>query len=345
LAPEVSKEKKMKEHVADIRQIEKTRFECAKELFKKDWDLFFILFSGTDWIQHSKFYDLEHNDVEQERKAIKIYQEIDQYVGWFKDHLADDTKLLIMSDHGFCSLDGVFFLNQWLEKENYLKFQASNKKYIDFGQVAESRKKSSSKGVNFYLSGLTRFLWKYPKFFQMAKKTYDKVKKIMPINVQQDFGFDHSQTIAYSLSNLIYLNRKDRFENGVIETETEYQEIKKKLMAKLSKIKDPDTGKLVFDKIIDAHQSYNGKEIEKGPDIIVYSSNFLIKSIPGPLFIKGKFQYHSLDGIFIGSSKGVNKKDELESKSILDIVPTIFKTFGMEIPPDLDGRPIEEMFK
>src|SRR3989304_843271 len=55
--PDVSLEQdgRVTEYINDIRELEKTRFECAKKLFKRKWDFFFILFSGTDWIQHIIF--------------------------------------------------------------------------------------------------------------------------------------------------------------------------------------------------------------------------------------------------------------------------------------------------
>ena len=344
LAPDATKEKNVHQNIEDIREIEKVRFQCAQKLFKKSWDLFFILFSGTDWIQHAKYHDLITKDLNENLQAVKIYQEIDQYLGWFIDNLPKDTNLIVMSDHGFNALKGVFFVNQWLAQEKYLKFEAKNKQHIDFGKISEGRKEASKKGINFYLTSITKFLWRYPKLFGLTKKIYDKIKKFLPIYVQQDYGFDQTKTTAYSVSNCIYINRQARFTNGVVKDKEQYQRIKRELIEKLSKIQDKKTGQPVFDYVLDAHQVYRGNEVPNGPDIIVYSSTYLVKSIPGPLWLEGKFQYHSLDGIFMAYGTQISSNKEIEEKRIVDIMPTAFKLMGVEIPTDLDGVIIKEVF-
>ncbi|MBU0598250.1 alkaline phosphatase family protein, partial [Patescibacteria group bacterium] len=261
LAPEGKKERKLKEHIHEIRDIEQTRFKCAQKLFKnKPWDFFFVLFSGTDWIQHTKYHDLINQDLKKNQSVINIYQDIDSYLGWFADNLPANTNLLVMSDHGFSDLKGVFFLNEWLAKENYLQFKSKNKKHIDFGKISESRDKSAKKALNLNLSGLTSFMWKYPTIFKFAKKIYDKIKKILPIYVDQDIGIDTLNSSVYSLSNLIYLNRKGRFSNGIIDNDNEYKKIKQEIIDKLTKIKGPDNKDRVFDVVADSQKIYSGRQ-------------------------------------------------------------------------------------
>ena len=88
--------KKIDEYVNDIRKLEKNRFECAKKLFKKDWDFFFLLFSGTDWIQHVMYDKLISGTISDSSDPIKAYEEIDVYIRWFIENLPKETDILFM---------------------------------------------------------------------------------------------------------------------------------------------------------------------------------------------------------------------------------------------------------
>lgn len=70
----------IKKYISDIRKLERVRFECAKKLFGKDWDFFFVLFQGSDWIQH-KIYDILISGKDSD--ALEFYEELDGYIRWF----------------------------------------------------------------------------------------------------------------------------------------------------------------------------------------------------------------------------------------------------------------------
>jgi len=49
-----------------------------------------------------------------------VYEEMDGLVTYALDHMADDTLLIVMSDHGFTSWRRTFHLNAWLHQNGYL---------------------------------------------------------------------------------------------------------------------------------------------------------------------------------------------------------------------------------
>jgi len=109
----------IRKYINDIRELERVRFECAQKLFRRDWDLFFILFQGTDWIQHKIYHRLVAGEYP---AAIRLYQELDSYIKWFMDN-AGKIPTLIMSDHGFHAYKKAFAINKWLMEEGYLKIK------------------------------------------------------------------------------------------------------------------------------------------------------------------------------------------------------------------------------
>ncbi|MCK4443937.1 MAG: alkaline phosphatase family protein, partial [Thermoplasmata archaeon] len=47
--------------IEDIIDTERIRFECSKKLFLREWDFFFVLFTGTDVLQHRMYNELVGN--------------------------------------------------------------------------------------------------------------------------------------------------------------------------------------------------------------------------------------------------------------------------------------------
>ncbi|HZX09817.1 MAG TPA: alkaline phosphatase family protein, partial [Acidobacteriota bacterium] len=134
-----------KKFIEDISDLEKTKFEIAKKLFAKDWNLFFILFGGTDWIQHKFYSDMVKNSKEKNQIIIDFYKELDSYIGWFLENRDNNTTLFIMSDHGFNTYKGVIGLNNLLEKYGYLRFKkGKGKEVIPSRRLKEISKKQNN---------------------------------------------------------------------------------------------------------------------------------------------------------------------------------------------------------
>ena len=88
------------------------RFDLAKYLFESyEWDLFFIVFTVSDRIQHlfwpyqdnSYPYELD-NRGEFEHTIRDMYVELDKILDYFYDKISSDTMLFVVSDHGFESV-------------------------------------------------------------------------------------------------------------------------------------------------------------------------------------------------------------------------------------------------
>ena len=89
------------------------------------------VFDTTDRIQHMffRYLDADHpanrdKDSIQYKNAIEdVYVRMDKLLGETIKRLDDDSILLVLSDHGFCSFKWGINLNTWLHKEGYLVFK------------------------------------------------------------------------------------------------------------------------------------------------------------------------------------------------------------------------------
>lgn len=87
------------------------RYKIAEDLVEKDWDVFFLMFTGDARLQHF---------IDDENTIQEFYQAVDDYIGNLQETIDDELVTLIVSDHGFHELDTVFDIGRWLVDNDYL---------------------------------------------------------------------------------------------------------------------------------------------------------------------------------------------------------------------------------
>ena len=97
--------------IEELCAIEQARFDLARELFLAErWNHFFVLFSSTDWLAHHAVGWFLRGDADAQAAFLRLYRQLDGYVGWFLEH-ADDATAVVFSDHGQCEEEAVFRVN------------------------------------------------------------------------------------------------------------------------------------------------------------------------------------------------------------------------------------------
>jgi predicted AlkP superfamily phosphohydrolase/phosphomutase len=113
------------------------------ELDRFQSGLLFYYFSSVDQNAHMLWgkYD---NDL------LEIYRAVDAAIGEAMKKAGSDTKLLILSDHGFARFDRAVHLNTWLMREGYLVLDDAKNTGDDenFAHVDWSRTQAYAVGLN-----------------------------------------------------------------------------------------------------------------------------------------------------------------------------------------------------
>jgi predicted AlkP superfamily phosphohydrolase/phosphomutase len=78
------------------------------------------------------------------------YKEVDELVGWVLDDLDENTRFVVMSDHGFAPFRRQANLNSWLEQNGYLKLKNPDRRdsYEWLMGIDWSRTKAFGIGLN-----------------------------------------------------------------------------------------------------------------------------------------------------------------------------------------------------
>lgn len=112
-------------YLTDLNDITEKRANLVLRMLEKEpWDLFFVVFTITDRVQHYfwKFMDPNHplwNPVEAKLYGdiiLETYRRMDRILGQVRTKLDQQTVLIVMSDHGFGPIyrpvNGQNFLDQ-----------------------------------------------------------------------------------------------------------------------------------------------------------------------------------------------------------------------------------------
>ncbi len=121
----VSAREDLEGFIAELHYVYEKRIEIAKEQYtRNDWDLFMLHVMETDRLHHFLWEQWERGHPRWAPVFMDFYRRLDRLIGWVADNLKPDTELMLLSDHGFCTLKKEVYINKWLYDEGYLKFRA-----------------------------------------------------------------------------------------------------------------------------------------------------------------------------------------------------------------------------
>jgi len=348
---------RLEEYAQDIRKLEKVRFKGAQKLFQTEWDFFFLLFSGTDWIQHEFYSKLLSDSLPREHAAFQLLRDIDQYLGWFLEHLPRETHLLLMSDHGFRPYKGVFLLNQWLKEQGLLHSDLVGRNVRVYSHLFEKRmaeadeRKATGGNRMAAVRASVKMLLAEEMQHLRSGRLLEVIEELNPIRLGKQASVHYPSTVAACTSpqlSGVYLNSATRFQDGLVPDQ-DLISIKNRIISGLSGLRDPATQLGAFASVLDNSEAYSGDKAHLGPDIVVRPDNWLVisfvpKTTRTSLFRPKKTDSHSAMGMFLVYGPRIKGNHNIRDVRIQDIAPTVLRLLGVPLPGDLDGRVVTELF-
>ena len=131
---------------------------------------------------------------------------------------------------------------------------------------------------------------------------------------------------------------------------SEAESVKREIIEKLIKLKDPISGELFIQGVYKKEEIFTGKALNKIPDLIVvpHKGFYLFSgTTEKQLFCEASplsLGNHLSEGILAAFGKSANEIN-LQSPRIIDMVPTILNIFGLKIPSHVDGSPLVSRIK
>lgn len=316
------------EQVRQLRDIEAMRFSFAKRAFEETDELFFVLFSSTDFGLHI----IQELEGEIAREFRSLYEDIDGYIGWFRER---SDNLVVMSDHGFEEKTRQFFVSEWLRENGYLT-------------LAEP----DASGTGRLQSLVPEAVLQNDTLYGLAKRAFQHLSFITRLADDEevyaalaDPGFDYDETSLFKTGGLwnLVVNRAGVFERGTVDDD-EARALVDEVTERLSAVRDSETGEPVFDYVRPA--SDERLRNPRAPDVLLNptaGTSIAGLSARRKVFEASQTHAHRKDGFFVlaGESFAPGQGDA----TIVDVMPTVLHALGRPVPIDVDGTVLGDAFR
>lgn len=334
--------------VSSSRQVIEKLTEAILYLFSKQEYDFSMVMLPIDALQHHLwcFMDKNHPSHNAELAAkykniiFEGYKWVDHALEKILNKVNDDTTIILVSDHGFGPLHKIFYQNRWLMEKGLLKLKRGGKHSFAVTRVPFGRFLQKM-GIGF----ISRLL---PERLNNARIPFVK-RNLKPIPELIDW----QQTKAYATSYAININLQGREPQGIVKPGEEYNSLVSYIKEELCKLKDPDNGQKIIERVVEKREIYNGPYVEAAPDILVFFKDPKF-SIRKDLFYPHLFRQLSPEdrltghhtsfpkGICIMKGPHIVPGAVLKEPHIIDIAPTVLYLLGGTVPEGLDGRVLTE---
>ena len=125
-----------------LRDLDRTlqaRIAAYRHLWHaEEWDTFMLVFTGVDRLAHFLWHAYEDPSHAYHAAFLDHLHRIDQVIGEIVQELDDDDVFIMLSDHGFESLDKEVYMNFLLQQEGFLQFEKGRP--ANFRHIGEGTK-------------------------------------------------------------------------------------------------------------------------------------------------------------------------------------------------------------
>jgi predicted AlkP superfamily phosphohydrolase/phosphomutase len=304
-----------------------------------DWDFLMIVFSVLDRAQHDFWADMDPAHPRHDPKTPdefrtfipQTYEKLDSALGRLIEKLPADSRVFVVSDHGFCSELKEIRVNEALAAQGLLTFKSPG------SRKRRARTKSLTERITRRL-GLAN----------LSGNVLDR-------KVQAGGAFleeiDWEKTRAYFAQDKgIWVNLTGREPSGIV-SEREYDRVVRDAIEILGHLKDPQDAAPVFEKVMPRGEAFTGRFSHRLPDVVMIPrrDEYVYNERPayGEIIVDADSTTgtHSRDGILISWGRGIKAKSTFGPQpNLRDIGPTALHSLGCPLTTDMDGRLLAEMF-
>ncbi|MBN1880133.1 alkaline phosphatase family protein [bacterium] len=335
----------------DLRVSLERRIEAVRYLMESEhWTFFMVVFVVLDRIQHlfAKYLfpdnPLFASPIAQRLRPrlMEIIKRLDSIVGELIGGLKPGDTVFILSDHGFGTTDGFFNANKWLLDQGLLSVHTRpylEKCMFNFAQQL---------GDKAWIRSLI------PQNIQSAIRRSIRNTRSSMHSPRSDLAdvVNWSETRVFFSSipcQGFYINeRTDNNPDGTVMPE-DIDALKTLLKNRLLELKHPVSRERMTDIVWYREELFNGSETSFAPHVLFRMKDY---SILGRQHLGATSYYtdtsaqpigfHRLEGLLMMTGYGI--QPGLISAGMMDIMPTILYSMGLDVPGNLDGRIISEGF-
>ncbi len=322
------------------RSIDRREQALRYLLDRGEWDFLMVVFSVLDRAQHDFWADMDPEHPRHDPRTPaefrgfihEIYERLDAAVGRLIEQLPAGVRVLVVSDHGFCSELYEVRVNELLASRGLLAFKSP-------------ALRRSRAGVRSIKEKIAR---------RIAPQS--EGGSVLERKVHYGSAFldeiDWPRTRAFFAQDKgVWANLRGREESGIV-SEADFESVIEESRAALLELESPFDGKPVFEIAMRRDEAFSGNWSGQMPDLVMVprDDRYVYNERPsyGEIIVAADSTTgtHSRDGIFIAWGGGIRSGDAFVAQPDLrDVGPTALASLGLPLTRDMDGRPLVEIFE
>jgi predicted AlkP superfamily phosphohydrolase/phosphomutase len=306
-----------------LENLEKRTKAVSEMIDSEKWDVAIIVEGLPDDLLHLSYGDNMIVD--------EMYLALDRLLGQVLSRMTPEDSLIVFSDHGFCKVEKVLFMNEWLLQKRYatLNQTALSRFLIWLGLDWDSL---SDPG---FTSKIFRYMLEHLPW--LTGRIKNSVRS--GLVVDENYRIKTSKVSAFSINEpLAWLRISENQERFVTQDS---------LVSELEELKQQGLLKNVFE----TDKIYTGKFVRFAPGKI------LVEAPDGWAVDTLRWNKRELSGKPLFTKKGVHRREgvlfiysgsnsvKLESPRVHDIVPTVLDLMRFPIPENIDGKSLVQKQK
>jgi predicted AlkP superfamily phosphohydrolase/phosphomutase len=301
------------------------------------WDFMMVVFSVLDRAQHDYWADMDPAHPRHDPKTPRefrqfiheIYERLDAAVGRLLEQLPAESRVFVVSDHGFCSELFEVRVNELLAAAGLLVFK--------------------SPGSRKSLARVREFKGKIARRLGTASNGNSLERKV-------EYGgaflseIDWSRTRAFFAQDKgVWVNLSGRERDGIVR-ESDFVSVLEEARGALLQLTSPEDNEPIFEQVLRRDEAFNGAWSRRLPDLVMIPrcDEYVYNERPsyGDVIVPADSTTgtHSRDGIFIAWGRGIDKGAAFAAPNLRDVGPTALASLECPLTNDMDGRALMELF-
>ena len=166
----------------------------------------------------------------------------------------------------------------------------------------------------------------------------------------QDVDWERTKAFSLGLTG-VFINRKGREAQGIVEEGEELHALKRELITKLTGLKDDEAdGQVAIREVVDTAGMLSGPYINDAPDLLLgYNAGYrnswgcATGRVSEEVFEDNTKSWsgdHCVDPKLVPGILLSNRQINTNTPDIKDMAPTVLHLFGVDIPAYMKGRPL-----
>jgi len=319
----------------------------------RGWDLFVTVYFDTDRVLHQLWHYLDPGHPWRRKQSPgdlstpvrRYFERLDRDIGRLCEQAGEETRVVIMSDHGMGRASRFVVLNNLLLETGFLRL----------------KKDPITRLKTFvFRRGLTlRNVHRLADRLGMAKHAeYKNVYSLDPILKKLFLSFDNvdwARTRAYSFGRhygAVFLNVRGREPLGCVDRHGGYERTRHELIEAVTSYVDPELGRPLVGRCLKGEDVYHGPRAGEAPDLVLLPIDesdifYGLSDFGSNRVWDSTYRYSGMHrdyGLVIAAGPGIRADHAVRGATIVDLAPTCLHWLGLEVPGDMDGRPLEDLF-